>query len=352
MNDAFYHIVINDEIILSNLPEDLMPEVVECPAETQYKECPIRQLIKRQKKLKTPDGNGFIYFCSYDPQLTKKTFAYYFDALYSLYNSFSTKIEHIRRQNKELAKNDLHRLQHNVNSYNAKIQDDIDSLISLQDTKMSEWANILQNTTKVIENNPRKAAVVLLKVAKNISLVNSEMNVYDFLENPDSEIQFFSHPIHKVVKLSLQPFFLDFVENRISPRLGECYETVEIDYPSISVVLGHIWSNAIKYTCGGTDINISFSKFQDYIDVEIECYSLYIETDEIEKIFQEGYSGKWSHVADKSGNGIGMYYIKYLTHLNNGDFYIYPGDSPTYINKLPYTKNKFVLRLKRTQHKE
>lgn len=49
MNDAFYHIVINDEIILSNLPEDLMPEVVECPAETQYKECPIRQLIKRQK---------------------------------------------------------------------------------------------------------------------------------------------------------------------------------------------------------------------------------------------------------------------------------------------------------------
>lgn len=350
MKDTFHHIVINDEPVLSNLPEELFPEFYDCTAETQFKECPIKHLPKRQKKLKLSNRNGFVYLCSYDLSFTKKLFAYYFDALYSMSDSFFVKIEHIRHRHKESAKNDIHRLQHNVNSYNAKIQDDIDSIVSLQDTKMSDWNNILHNTTKIIEANPRKAALVLLKIAKNISLVNSEMNVYDFMENPNSEIQFFNHSIHKVIKLSLQPFFLDFIENHITPKLGECHETVEIDYSSISVILGHIWSNAIKYTCGGTDININFLISQKFIDIEIDCISLYIEEDEIDKIFQEGYSGKWSHKADKSGNGIGMYYIKYLANLNNGEFNIYPGKSPIFVNNLPYVKNRFVLRLKRSKN--
>lgn len=346
MKECYYHIVEDNKVVLSNLPTELLSEVDSCDAATQCIQCPVRSVLKRQKKLST-DGNGFVYFCSYDQSLNKKTFALYYDAIYSLYKSFASKIEQIDTKSRLSAKTDIHRLQHNVNSYNAKIQDDLDSIFSIQDTKMSEWPKVVQNVTKIVENNPKKAALVLLKTRKNISLVNAEMNVYDFLENPNGEIQFNEHQLHKVIMLSLQPFFLDFVENHITPKLGECRETVQIDYPSVSVIFGHLWSNAVKYTCGGTDIDISFSSDEEFVHVIIDSYSMVIEGDEVDKIMLEGYSGKWSRIANKSGNGIGMHYIKYLMELNLGEFSIVPGSSATRINNIPYAQNRFVLSFKK-----
>lgn len=346
MKDCYYHIVDDNEVILSNLPHELLPEVDSCPAATQCIPCPIKGVIKRQKKLAT-DNNGFVYFCSYDQDMNKKTFAYYYDALYSLYKSFNSKIKQIDSEKRLSAKTDINRLQHNVNSYNARIQDDLESVFSIQDTKMSEWPKVVQNITKIVENNPKKAALVLLKTRKNISLVNAEMNVYDFLENPNGEIQFNEHQLHKVIMLSLQPFFLDFVENRITPKLGECRETVRIDYSSVSVIFGHLWSNAVKYTCGGTDIEISFSVDEEYVNVIVESQSMVIESDEVDKIMLEGYSGRWSQKSGKSGNGIGMHYIRYLMGLNLGKFLVIPGTSATFISHIPYTTNKFVLSFKK-----
>lgn len=346
MKDCYYQIVDDNEVVLSNLPNELLSEVDGCEAATQCILCPIKGIIKRQKKL-TIGNNGFVYFCSYDPNMNKKTFAYYYDAIYSLYNSFVLKIKQIDSKNRLSAKTDINRLQHNVNSYNARIQDDLDSVFSIQDTKMSEWPKIVQSITKIVENNPKKVALVLLKTRKNISLVNAEMNVYDFLENPDGEIQFNEHQLHKVIMLSLQPFFLDFVENRITPKLGECRETVRIDYSSVSVIFGHLWSNAVKYTCRGTDIEISFSVDEEYVNVIVESHSMFIENDEVDKIMLEGYSGKWSRKSNKSGNGIGMHYINYLMGLNLGKFSVIPGTSATIISNIPYTTNKFVLSFKK-----
>lgn len=346
MKDCYYHIVDDNEVILSNLPSELLSEVDSCPAATQCIPCRIKGVIKRQKKL-TTDNKGFVYFCSYNQDMNKKTFAYYYDALYSLYNSFNSKIKQIDLKNRLSAKTDINRLQHNVNSYNARIQDDLESVFSIQDTKMSEWPKVVQNITKIVENNPRKAALVLLKIRKNISLVNAEMNVYDFLENPNGEIQFNEHQLHKVIMLSLQPFFLDFVENHITPKLGECRETVRIDYSSVSVIFGHLWSNAVKYTCSGTDIEISFSVDEEYVNVIVESQSMVIESDEIGQIMLEGYSGRWSKKSGKSGNGIGMHYIRYLMELNLGKFSVIPGTSAIFISNIPYTTNKFVLSFKK-----
>ena len=80
-------------------------------------------------------------------------------------------------------------------------------------------------------------------------------------------------------------------------------------------------------------------------DVVITSYSIAIETNEISKVLEEGYSGKWSKYLNKSGNGIGMFYIKYLTELNNGQFDIQAGESFNFVDGVPYTTNKFILRL-------
>lgn len=72
-----------------------------------------------------------------------------------------------------------------------------------------------------------------------------------------------------------------------------------------------------------------------------------IESNEVDKIMLEGYSGRWSRVLNKSGKGIGMHYINYLMGLNLGKFAVIPGTLATIISNIPYTTNKFVLSFKK-----
>ena len=319
MSDTLFHIVIHGEVVLSNLPKEYYSELENATPATQVIECPVRKIIKRQKKLPL-DSDSYIYLCSYNKEITKKSFYLLFSAFQMLYEAFLQKIKEVKKSSLELSKADIHRLQHNINTYNARIQDDLDSVISLEDTKMSEWSEVVRMAEWEVKNDVKKTAVVILKTIKNISLVNAEMNVYDFLENPNGEIQLTNHQIHKIVKLSLQPFFLDFIENKIRLNIHECREIVRIDYPSISVVFGHMWSNAIKYTARDTEIEIDFLVSDQYVDLIISSFSTAIEDDELGYIMEEGYSGKWSKAMNRSGNGIGLYYMKYLTELNGGTF--------------------------------
>lgn len=345
MNDTFFHIVIQGEVLLSNLPGRLLGELETATAATQVLNCPVEHKLKRQKKLPIEDADSYIYLCSYNQELTKKSFALMFSAFQMLFEAFIGKIKMMKQEIREASKSDIHRLQHNINSYNAHIQDDLDSIISLEDTKMSEWGEVVKMAQKAVREDVRKTAVVILKTIKNISLVNAEMNVYDFLENPNGEIQLTNHQIHKIVKLSLQPFFLDFYESRIRLTINECRELVRIDYPSISVVLGHMWSNAIKYTANDTEIDIGFRISGQFVDVVISSFSTAIEEDEVGHIMEDGYSGKWSKAMNKSGNGIGLYYMKYLTELNGGAFSVVAGKPVTRLNGVPYANNQFIIRL-------
>lgn len=344
MSDTLFHIVIHGEVVLSNLPKEYYGALESATPATQVIECPIRKTIKRQKKLPL-DSDSYIYLCSYDQQITKKTFSILFSSFQLLYEAFLQRIKEVKKNSLELSKADIHRLQHNINTYNARIQDDLDSIISLEDTKMSEWGEVVRMAEREVRRDVKKTAVIILKTIKNISLVNAEMNVYDFLENPDGEIQLTNHQIHKIVKLSLQPFFLDFIENRIRLKIHECREVVNIDYPSISVVLGHMWSNAIKYTARDTEIEIEFKVSDMYVDLMISSFSTAIEDDELEHIMEEGYSGKWSKAMNRSGNGIGMYYMKYLTELNGGSFSVIAGKPSVKFEGIPFANNKFIISL-------
>lgn len=47
----YYHIVKNNSVVLSNLPNDLLPEVNDSLAEAKLVKCKIRCIEKRQKKI-------------------------------------------------------------------------------------------------------------------------------------------------------------------------------------------------------------------------------------------------------------------------------------------------------------
>ena len=340
MKNYYIHVFIKNKVLFSTLPEELREEAEK--SEYIYKNCicPVRQMMKRQNKEAVQDG--YIYMCSYDTSMTSKIFSYYFDMLRTIHIAYQEKVKMIEG---ELIK-DVRRLQHNVNTYNATIQDEITNLVPLDDIH-NNWKEVVLFVEEIIKNKPRATAITLLKAMKFSTFITAEMTVHDYINADAIKLEIYPHSIHRIIKLSLQPYFLEFVENKIDIKINDCYEKVLVDYPTISVILGHLWNNAIKYVHPNSTLDINFHSNGKHLVTKIKMFSLKIENEEIEDIYKEGYSGKWAKMISKEGHGIGMFYIKRLTEMNGGYLNVQAGITVTKINGIPYAYNEFCLSLPR-----
>lgn len=339
MKDCYFHIVANKVVILSTLPANLLdiPDNNLSGFHRWHSPHYVNDIVYIKKETE----NGYVFICSTDKTITRKILQHYFDALFIMHTTYIDRLKTIKAH----ATSDIRRLQHNVTDYNAAIRDDLSSLFSLEDNTQADWEGILLKMEEAISRDIKKTALVLQKTHKNTTLIKAELIVHDLMYDENPRLEIFSHSIHKIVKLSFQPYFLDFLERNIHLHWAECYEKVLVDYPSISVVLGHIWNNAIKYTHENSSISIDFIKKDKEIVVRIKMLSLYIEEDEKQKIFEEGYSGKWAKLLHWEGHGIGMYYIKKLVGLNKGNFFMEPGKDKVFYDSIPYAWNTMNIQL-------
>lgn len=174
MKEYYIHIFKNNSVLLSNLPEELREEADRCSCNLTNSMCPIRHVMKRQNKEIITDG--YIYMCSYDTSITNKIFLHYFDMLRSVHIAYEEKI----KNEKERLMKDLRRLQHNVNTYNATIQDEITNLVPLDDIH-NKWKDVVPFVEKMVQENPRLTAITLLKTMKFSTFVTAEMTVHDII---------------------------------------------------------------------------------------------------------------------------------------------------------------------------
>lgn len=324
--------------MLSTLPETMRKHAEKC--KIGYDRYASGVLGTEIKELKEEDDKGYLYVCSDDQTITRKELDYYFDALKVLQVSYKTRIDEIRKD----SVNDFRRLKHNIAEYNANNKDEIEAFLSLGQAQDTLRKNV-EEVENVVRNHSRKAAFTLLRTYTNTTLIKSELIVHELVKATNPQLEIYPHPIHKVAKLSYQPYFIEFIERRIRLNWSDCYDKVAIDYPSISVVLGHIWSNAIKYAQEDSEITVDFLTDEHSVETRVGMKSLYIEKDERERLTEEGYSGKWAKKLGKSGKGIGMSYIKKLTEMNGGTFSVECGDEKSYEGEIPYAWNTFILKL-------
>lgn len=95
MKNYYFHIFVNNSVLLSDLPENLREEAERCTSGFAHLMCPIRSIMKRQKK--EIISGGYIYMCSYDTSMTNKIFSYYFDMLKSIHTTYEAKIGSSRK---------------------------------------------------------------------------------------------------------------------------------------------------------------------------------------------------------------------------------------------------------------
>lgn len=331
----YYHIVKNNSVILSNLPDDLLPEVNDSLAEAKLIKCKVRGIEKRQKKL--PVENGFVYLCTYDLSVTKNDFKKYFDILLLLIPAFENAVKCAASPSFDLVK----KIRHNVYDQLSHILDDMKFISAIEDIPSKDWNDIRDYSRDKIFSNPEEAAAAVLRTIKRTAIALSEFDAYERLGS-SAEPELKTHLIHKVVKLSLQPYLFDFWNKNVKINFGESYDKVLIDYELINLALGHFWNNATKYVSQGSEITISFSPYgKDMITVTITMYSMAIKRDEIERIFKIGESGAYAKKAKLDGSGIGMYYIKECVNRSNCTFQVTPGDKLATVKGKSYALNTF-----------
>lgn len=326
----------NGEILSNTLPAELWNELQNCNSECELKLCPVKNINKRQGKKVTDKGT--IYLCSYDPDITNKIFKRHLILCESMLDSLII----MRLSVKEKESNKINRLEHNLVSYHKKLQEELDEVIPLE-KNVKNWRDAIQAIQNKITSNLDQTAMSLLHILKYNKLIKAELDVYDLIDCDTLNVTFETHKIHKVINLAMQAFWIDTYYRRIKINIGDCLEEVTVDYASFSVVLGHIFDNATKYVFENSDINISFLRRENVLDIEFEMISILVEPEELDLIFQENYSGKWAKHYNLDGYGIGMYYAKKLTELNKGKIEFIPGVKKFAFQGIPYADN--VIRI-------
>ncbi len=120
---------------------------------------------------------------------------------------------------------------------------------------------------------------------------------------------------------------------------------IPLDYKLMNLAFINFFDNAIKYSKPDSKLDINFEKNERGFVLDFSMMSLRIEHDELEKVFEDGYSGK--HATEEAGDGIGMHVIKKSLGMINIGIRVEPdyGVSENYNGK-KYIKNKFIFESK------
>ncbi len=332
----------NGNILYSNKPKACDHCIKECVSKSEIVKC--KTFNEKRRRGKTEGREGFVYFCSANKDLLKssRTFKSEINGLART----TYKLREIRETISDQKKNDVRRLIHNLTSLNAKTIQEMYNIVP-QDELTKGWKDQLEIIEKFLLANPQESSMAFLRVVKNIFAMKTEFSVFNLLIDGKQNVKKKPHNIRSVILNVYHTFFQDFNDKGLQLRIENNTTRLTIDYESFRVALYHILQNATKYCLNESTVNIKFRDKKDSFNIIIGMTSLLIEPAEMEKIFDENYSGYYAKKSGLDGDGIGMGTAKKLLELNNADLFVNRVKPEREINSdsLIYTQNEFTIKV-------
>jgi len=313
-----YKITDSNGITISNsIPSDLEKIILEYHDKTL--KITINETPYRFCKL-SKDGNNILGITdNVDMIKSAKTMAKEMSFLFRSIESL--RVAYLMAQNE--ATIHVKRLIHNLVTLNAHNIQEVYSIIpqEIMQNKKSGWK---ERVVERVNSDPYEASLSLVRIAKNSLKMKTEIDVYNTLQSDKPEITLRSHEIHRVLMNVLYVFFPDFTDKGVKVNVSESTIRTAIDYETFQVAVYHIIENTVKYIKPDSplDINIIKNSQTNKISITFKMNSLSIEAEEIDKIFEEGYSGNVARKCQRSGSGIGLARARALLKYNNANLTI------------------------------
>lgn len=303
--------------------------------------CPKYKDSRRQGKLSNSKCTAFL--CC-DKTKTTKLFKNKLEGLALSFPDLIIPKKEIEDSIKKVEQQKVNRLVHNLTSINAYNIQEIYDLLP-QSVLASNWKDQLNFIEKEVIKNPKEAAMMFLRIAKNNIHMKSEFSIYRKLDREDkTPLEFQSFSLRNILLNVLHTFFADFSEKHIYVEVGEFYNKVTVDYETVQVALYHLIENALKYSKPNSKVYIDFQDNTSEISIKFKMTSTYVKQSERDLIFNEGFSGEIAKKMGKSGDGIGMWRIKQMMELNSGNIEVIFGDEIEKIMGINFSTNIFILK--------
>ena len=303
--------------------------------------CPKEQIksLVAQRRL----NSGVVYACG-QGYGKNSLFVYDLDCLSASLTTLSKTKNEVERYIYDESVTRIRRVFHNIRSINAHSLQEIRTLIPETVLKKHKDKSC-KDVEDFIKRNIEKTAQSIFRISKDLYEIKAEFSIYDKLIKGEEKVNKRPYNIRDVIMIVLYPFFEDFNKKGVVVNVDDYYESIPVDFETFQVALYHIIENASKYIKSNTNANIAFRVENGFQLIEFKMQSLYINQEEQDLIFNEGYSGTCAHRAKLNGEGIGMYRAKRLIELNNGTLSVVPGKNKTSSNNLDYATNIFVISL-------
>lgn len=91
---------------------------------------------------------------------------------------------------------------------------------------------------------------------------------------------------------------------------------------ALSIIVGNLLENAIKYSLPNTPINISAKKFKESISLTISDYGYGLTSKDLKKVFKMFYRADLASKKAIKGTGLGLYISKSTAKLLKGDIQV------------------------------
>lgn len=340
--------IINSDgnIILSSL-DDICFQCINSRCNNGYASvnCKLDDIKKRLGISRT--NYGSVFACS-DNSKTTKNFRIELDILASGIKFFETTKKEIVTATIKDEQVRVNRLIHNLKSLNAHIIQELYSVIP-QELFISNYSKkkTIELIQETIKDHSLDAAKAFLRIAKFNTGVKAEFSVYDKLLKNDVQLNPMYHKLRDVLMLVLHMFFADFADKHVYVEVNNYFEKAYIDFESVYVAFYHIIENSTKYVCPNTEIEVSFQIEENMHLVTFSMRSFYLYPQDVEKIFDDGYSGILAKQTELAGHGLGMFRAKQLLLKNNSTIVFNPGTIKYNYDGIDYADNRIIVKLPR-----
>lgn len=301
MQDTNFFIKKNETLIHNQG----FPHCPNCNIGTNKVVCPINGL--KRKRHSSKNDENFISICTADLDLIKSSrlFKAHFEMLSDLSSYIVDQVDAAIVRTKAETSVILHNIRH-LNAHNIQ---EIYALIP--QASLGGGGNAQKEAIATsYSQNKSEFANAILRILKNIQGIKGEFAVYEKLLSKTASLDARVHEIFRVTQNVKNIFYHDFDELRLRVLETEFYDHALIDYDIVIAALYHIFHNAMKYCASGTDFVVRYSSDSNYIYQAFDMVSLKIDADEIQRIFEQGYSGRLATKHKLHGAGIGMSVVK------------------------------------------
>lgn len=133
------------------------------------------------------------------------------------------------------------------------------------------------------------------------------------LMNEKTDMVFMEVRMDDLITPLIKRYSIQFIHNDTKLHYEKIYDSVLTDAKWTSVMIEQILNNALKYA-RGKNIWIKYSEAENILSVKDD--GIGINTSDLPKIFEKGFSGYNGRLNDKS-SGIGLYIVKTIARRMN-----------------------------------